>query len=72
MRTLPRVRSKRAPLRHDREEGLLRDVLGRAAVTNDPVGERVRRAAMTVVDDLEGGRFLALDERHQVLVGEAL
>ena len=54
------------------QEGLLGDVLRHAPVADDPVGERVGRAAVAVVDDLERARVLALDERHQVLVGEAL
>ena len=36
-----------------REESLLGDVLGGGALADHPVGERVRRSAVAVVDDLE-------------------
>ena len=55
-----------------RQERLLGDLLGHRAVAHDAVRERVGGAAVTVVDDLERRRVLALHERHQVLVGESL
>ena len=72
MRTLPRARSKRAPLRHTDRNASCVTSSADPAVADDPVGERVGRAAVPVVDDLERARVLALDERHQVLVGESL
>ena len=56
----------------DRDQRLLGHVLGGLAVADDPVGERVGGAAVAVVEDLEGERVLGRNERHQVLVGQAL
>ena len=72
VRTLPRARSYRAPLRQAERKASCETSSAAAAVADDPVGERVGGTAVAVVEDLEGVGLLALDERHQVLVGEAL
>jgi len=54
----------------DRDERFLRHVLGDRGVADDAVRKRVRSAAVAVVENLERSRVLALDERHQILVGE--
>src|SRR5262249_54890810 len=56
----------------DREERLLGRVLRSGPVSEDPVGEGERRAAVAGVGELEGRRVLVTDKRHQVLVAEAL
>ena len=43
-----------------------------AAVADDPVRERVRGAAVAVVEDRERVGVLAFDQGHQILVGESL
>ena len=71
-RTLPRAASNRAPLRQiDRNASCVTSSAA-CGIADDPVGERIRRSAVTVVEDLERGRVLALDEGHEVLVGELL
>ena len=54
----------------DRQEGLLHDVLGDVAAADHPVGEREGGAGVAVVDQLERARVVALDQLHEVLVGE--
>ena len=71
-RTLPRARSKRAPLRQIEISASWVTSSARLAVADDPIGERVGRAAVAVVEDLEGERVLGRDLRHQVLVGQPL
>ena len=71
-RTLPRAGSKRALLRQIERNASCVTSSASRAVADDPVGQRVGRAAVAVVEDLEGVRVLAVDEGHQVLVGEAV
>ena len=72
MRTLPRARSKRALLRQIDRKASWATSSAAVAVADDPVGERERRAAVAVVEDLECERVLAVDVSHQLLVGEPL
>ena len=60
------------PAAPDREERLLRDVLGAGAVADHAVGEREGRSAVAVVDRLEGAGVAGRHEVHQFLVGQAI
>src|SRR5215210_3430970 len=52
----------------DRQERLLHDILRRGLAAGDPVGERVRRPAVAVIEQLERARILALHELHHLFV----
>ena len=71
-RTLPRARSKRAPLRQIEMKASWVTSSAAASLADDPVGERVGDAAVAVVEDLERLGVLLPDQRHQLLVGQPL
>ena len=53
-----------------REEGLLRDVVGDAAAPAHPVGEGERPLRVAIEYHLERARLTVADELHQILVCE--
>src|SRR3954452_20090105 len=55
----------------DRQKRLLDDVLGHRPLAHHPISQRERRAAVTVVEHLEGSRVPALHHVHQLLVCQA-
>ena len=52
----------------EREEALLDDVLGERALSAYPMGERERRAGVTVVYDLKRACVASPHELHQLVV----